>query len=102
MSLANLLEARRLVELCSDFDPEAYLRAVVDPVDPPAEHQLEVLPLHDIISAYSMTTWYFRNIEDSFEQAALYVARKFGLSFEAAWDQVECAYADYNSAYSHN
>lgn len=96
------LEAQRLAQECSGMNPEAYTRAAAAPIDPPAEYALEVMPEDDIIAAHSMTTWYLRSTEDSMEQAALYVARRFGLSFAHAWDQVECSFADYESQYSHN
>ena len=102
MTTVVSLEAQRLARQCSGMDPAAYTRAAAAPIDPPAEFQLEVMPEDDIITAHSMTTWYLRHTEDSMEQAALYVARKFGLTFPHAWDQVECSYADYVSQYSHN
>ena len=95
------LEAQRLAQECSGMDPKAYTRAAA-PVDPPADLDLEVCPEDDVIAAHSLTTWYLRHTEDSMEQAALYVARRFGLTIQHAWDQVECSYADYVSQYSHN
>jgi len=98
------IEAMRMAKQIPGLDPEAYARAAAAPIDPPTDLALEVLPEDDIIAAYMLVRWYLRDAEteDPFEQAALYVARKFGISFQHAWDQIECSYADYNSQYSHN
>ena len=96
------LESLRLSREIPGLDPEGYTRAAAAPVDPPAELELEGWPEDDIIAAYRLISWYLKETEDGMEQAALYVARKFSLSFLHAWDQVECSYADYNSQYSHN
>ncbi|WP_445504793.1 hypothetical protein [Microvirga sp. G4-2] len=96
------LEALRLAKDIPALDPEGYTRAAANPVNPPPELELKGWPEDDIIEAYKLTSWYLRETEDGMEQAALYVARKFGLSLAHAWDQVECSYADYNATYSHN
>jgi hypothetical protein len=96
------LEALRLSQQIPGLDAEDFTRAVAAPIDPPADLALEVWPEDDIIAAYKLTSWYIRETDQPMEQAALYVARRFGLSFQHAWDQVECSYEEYNSTYSHN
>jgi hypothetical protein len=98
------LEALRLSREIPGLDAEDYARAAAAPIDPPADLELEVLPEDEVIAAYSLMTWYWREAptEDGDIHYALYVARKFGIGFAVAWEQLENAYGEYNSRYSHN
>jgi len=98
------LEALRLAKEIPGLDVEDYTRAAANPIAPPADLELEVLPEDEVIAAYILMTWYWREAptEDGDIHYALYVARKFGAGFAAAWEQLENAYGDYNSRYSHN
>lgn len=98
------LEALRLAKDIPGLDAEGYTRAAANPISPPADLELENLPEDEVVGAYSLMRWYWREAptEDGDIHAALYVARKFGIPFEAAWEQLDNAYGEYNSRYSHN
>ncbi len=98
------LEALRLAREIRGLDPVAYARAAAAPINPPADLDLEVLPEDEVVAAYLLMSWYWREAptEDGDIHAALYVARKFGVSFKEAWRQLENSYGEYNSRYSHN
>jgi hypothetical protein len=98
------LDAMRIVKDVPELDLEACARALASPIEPPAEHDLVVLPEDDCVGAYGLMRWYWHEAptDDGDIHAALYVARKFGLGFADAWVQLSDAYGEYNSRYSHN
>jgi hypothetical protein len=98
------LEALRLSREIPGLDAEDYTRAAASPIAPPVDLELEVLPEDEVVAAYILMTWYWREAptEDGDIHYALYVARKFRIGFTEAWQQMENAYGDYNSHYSHN
>jgi hypothetical protein len=98
------LEALRLAREIPGLDPEDYTRAVANPIDPPSELELDFLPEDEVVAAYILMTWYWREAptNDGDIHCALYLAKKFGITFAAAWEQIENAYGEYNSRYSHN
>lgn len=103
MSVVSL-EALRLSQEIPGLNAEDYTRAAAAPISPPADLELEVLPEDEVVGAYMLMTWYWREAptEDGDIHYALYVSRKFAIGFAEAWKQMENAYGEYNSRYSHN
>ena len=97
-------DALRLAKEIPGLDPEAYTRAAINPIHPPPEHDLVAPPEEDCIGAYRLMQWYWRHAptDDGEIHAALYVAQTFGIGFAEAWEQLDSAYGEYNSRYSHN